>query len=82
MPLKACSISFRLYTNNSEKTFSPLCEANLRNLSSVFIFDFLNKHIKILNASPVLDSSSDEKRAISFKRFSCNSLAFIRCETK
>ena len=82
MPLKACSISFRLYTNNSEKTFSPLCEANLRNLSSVFIFDFLNKHIKILNAFPVLDSSSDEKRSISFKRFSCNSLAFIRCETK
>lgn len=38
MPLKACSISFRLYTNNSEKTFSPLCEANLRNLSSVLIF--------------------------------------------
>lgn len=46
------------------------------------VFDFLNKHIKILNASPVLDSSSDEKRSISFKRFSCNSLAFIRCETK
>ena len=46
------------------------------------VFDFLNKYIKILNASPVLDSSSDEKRSISFKRFSCNSLAFIRCETK